>query len=102
MQMQFRNQWKSDYIMIVLDNSVLSALTNLDVLDKLMLIIPEVYITQSILEEYSTKWKERIPKNIKRPFFISDTTLSSIVTDALLTFCIITLMIKFKYCCSEM
>ena len=71
--------------MIVLDNSVLSALTNLDVLDKLMLIFPEVYITQSILEEYSTKWKEIIPKNINiikidnefqnAPLSLSDTDL---------------------------
>ncbi|MFX1237822.1 MAG: hypothetical protein ACFE8P_08895 [Promethearchaeota archaeon] len=51
--------------MIVLDNSVLSAFTRLELLNSLQLLFPNAIITQDILSEYSLKWQEIIPKWIQ-------------------------------------
>ncbi|MHA1910684.1 MAG: hypothetical protein ACTSYA_03215 [Candidatus Kariarchaeaceae archaeon] len=51
--------------MIILDNSVLSAFTRLNLFDKLRILFPNAYVSQAIYEEYTEKWKDQIPSWIK-------------------------------------
>lgn len=51
--------------MIILDNSVLSAFTRLNLLSKLKELISSVIISQDVLEEYSEHWQKKFPGWIK-------------------------------------
>ena len=50
--------------MIVLDNSVLSAFYRLNLVSELRDLKSLIYITPEIVEEYSTKWLDKLPSLI--------------------------------------
>jgi predicted nucleic acid-binding protein len=51
--------------MIILDNSVLSAFTRLNLLSLLKELLSPVYISKDIFTEYTKKWQKKIPTWVK-------------------------------------
>lgn len=51
--------------MIILDNSVLSAFTRLNLLSQLKELILSIIISKDVVKEYSEHWQKRIPEWIK-------------------------------------
>jgi predicted nucleic acid-binding protein len=50
--------------LIILDNSVLSSFTRLNLLDELEILFKEVFVTKAIIDEYSSSWSGKLPKFI--------------------------------------